>query len=62
MSRNRDWWRWSMKVALASTIARACRLPVVGDLARPGAAPSSWAITVWSKISRWPLVPNCRAC
>ena len=34
MSRNRERWRWSMKVALASTIVRACQLPVVGDLAR----------------------------
>jgi peptidoglycan/xylan/chitin deacetylase (PgdA/CDA1 family) len=34
MSRNRDWSRWSMKVALASTIAQACRLPVLDALAR----------------------------
>lgn len=34
MSLSREWWRWSMKVALASTITRACRLPVVGALAR----------------------------
>jgi peptidoglycan/xylan/chitin deacetylase (PgdA/CDA1 family) len=31
---SREWWRWSMKVALASTIASASRLPVLGPLAR----------------------------
>jgi len=34
MSLNHDWRRWSMKVALASTIAQACRLPVLDALAR----------------------------
>jgi peptidoglycan/xylan/chitin deacetylase (PgdA/CDA1 family) len=34
MSRSRDRLRWSMKMALATAIARACVLPVVGDLAR----------------------------
>jgi peptidoglycan/xylan/chitin deacetylase (PgdA/CDA1 family) len=29
-----EWGRWSMKVALASTIARACQLPVLSALAR----------------------------
>jgi peptidoglycan/xylan/chitin deacetylase (PgdA/CDA1 family) len=29
-----EWSRWSMKAALASTITGACRLPVLGDLAR----------------------------
>jgi peptidoglycan/xylan/chitin deacetylase (PgdA/CDA1 family) len=36
MSPSREWHRWSMKVALASTIARACRLPVLDSLARSG--------------------------
>jgi peptidoglycan/xylan/chitin deacetylase (PgdA/CDA1 family) len=31
---NREWSRWSMKVALATTIARVCCLPVLGVLAR----------------------------
>lgn len=34
MSPNRGRWRWSMKVALAAGIARACTLPVLGELAR----------------------------
>jgi peptidoglycan/xylan/chitin deacetylase (PgdA/CDA1 family) len=36
---NRDWWRWSMKVALASTISRACRLPLVSLRARASRRP-----------------------
>ena len=42
MSRNREWHRWSMKVALASTIARACRLPGLDALAPLAQAADSW--------------------
>ncbi|HET9361516.1 MAG TPA: polysaccharide deacetylase family protein [Vicinamibacterales bacterium] len=34
MLRNHEWPRWSMKVALASTIAGACRLPVLDGFVR----------------------------
>ena len=56
-------WRWHVKAALASTIARVARPRARrGAGARAPSGRSSSAITAWSRTSRGGRAPRCRAC